>query len=111
MGTWCLRSSYVPTLRAGTPYLELFEPLGRCGVSTVHRHGRGHEEEAGQQSQDEGEPLGIHREGSSEGLGAECNLERIGTPKDQNLYRPIISPCGIFFFGQIARQFGGSFVV
>ena len=68
MGIWCLRSSHIPTLRAGTPCLELFEPLGRCGVSTVHGHGRGHEEEAGQQSQDEGEPLGIHSEGGSEGL-------------------------------------------
>ena len=44
-------------------------------------------------------------------MGAECNLERIGTPKDQILYRSIISPCGNFFFGQIARQFGGSYIV
>lgn len=37
-------------------------------------------------------------------IGAESNLERIGTPKDQNLYRPIISPCGRIFLVEPPRR-------
>ena len=44
--------------------LELLQPLDRCGASTNHGRGRGHEEHAGQQRQGKDERLGIHGEGS-----------------------------------------------
>ena len=49
----------------GTPYLKLSQPLDRCVVSAGYGCSGGHEEYAGQQGQDEDEPLGVHRRKSS----------------------------------------------
>lgn len=61
VGTSCLPSTE-GVIAVSTSRFELLQPLDRCVVSIRHGCGGGHEEQAGQQSENEDEPLGVHRE-------------------------------------------------
>ena len=92
--------------------LELLQPLDRCGASTDHGRGRGHEEQAGQQCQGEDEPLGIHGEGSSVQVKARSLKEgRTGgyhcVPWNPRLYMSVFPPRG----GGISMKLFAGFVI
>ena len=108
-----LLSGQDTTTTAGTPDLKLLQPLDGRDVPASYRRGRCHEEHAGQQRQDEDEPLGIHGKSSdvwvevSEGKGR-GRASRCHSPKNPFFISAhcTIPPMWRAFFGR-DRSRGG----